>query len=51
MVLLSFEVLVWLCNTPPIIQSMVFIEYLHEDIVVLLGLNLLFFGVNKGFLV
>jgi len=43
-------------NTPPIawtkiIQSMVFIEYPHEGIVFLLGLNFLFFGVKKGFLV
>jgi hypothetical protein len=43
-------------NTPPIawtkiIQSMVFIKYLHEGIAFLLGLNLLFFRVKKGFLV
>jgi len=34
-----------------IIQSMVFIEYLHEGIAFLLSLNLLFLGVKKGFLV
>jgi hypothetical protein len=43
-------------NTPPIaytkiIQTMVFIEYLHEGITFLFRFELIIFGVKKDFLV
>jgi len=49
-------IIMGISNTPSIaetkiIQSIVFIEYLHEGIAFVIGLNFFFLGVKKGFLV
>ncbi len=53
---MHWVVILGMNNTPlitwtKIIQPMVFIEYLHESIAFLQGLNFAFLGVKEGFFV